>query len=889
MSALLFLLLLFPNSTSTVAATRGWRLKHSVDENTQMFHHFEHSIHTTIDLSSIHQAVIAIQSKENVQKLFDLVDQVSNPLRDRYGHHVTRQDIGNLLNYEDAAARVSAYLQKHGFVIEKTSRISDFMTVSANISTWELLLQTKFQYYCRPKISRYSSLQVLRARFYSLPEVIFDDIHAIFQIADFPVLAVNTLQISSMAVSPKAVSPLAVSSEAVSTIAGYVTPAFLNNHLSITNNTGEHQTRQATYQNANYLDPDDLTSFQDFFGIPRQSIDIEYGKGVIAGACDLNLNNCTEAHLDVQYMTAVAQNIENAMFEWPSSSDPWLSWLLYVADLEDPPHVISISYGSYEIAFTSTYLTSFQTQAASLAAMGVTLLAASGDDGVAGFLVRSLGRTYCGYYSMFPASCPYVTAVGGTQGPEINNGAEVACSVSTGSIITTGGGFSTAYTRPSFQSSEVTSFLSRTTASSGYSTSGRGYPDISTLANKYLVVIANDFSVVSGTSASCPVVGAMVSLVNEARLKAGGSLMGWINPFLYQYSSNYTTDIVSGNNKCTADSTICCTQGFTAISGWDPVVGLGVLNFTLFKDAAMSLVDSSTAPTRSPTIAATSAPSRAPTFSPTVVPSVAVTAAPSVLQTSSPTARSPSVSIALSISFLVTQSILDVSINVSTSSATLRSLIANVTCDGMALAEQYCICGESCLIITSDSRRKLTSSTSGVLTAAVTIDIPLSDGEDYASYSTDPSSLYTLLTSTLTAQFADSSTVYSNNVVNQLKAFDNAAFGSAGLSSGAVFNSYVAVYAPSASPTSSPATISSSSSKNGTSFSGGVLIGVIVAIIVVCLIVIIFALSRCYSAVGRHSRYATNSGAYVGQPSSSVSLSGVEVSVTKCDDKVLNV
>ncbi len=46
--------------------------------------------------------------------------------------------------------------------------------------------------------------------------------------------------------------------------------------------------------------------------------------------------------------------------------------------------------------------------------MGVTLVAASGDDGVSGYLTRS-GRVSCGYYPMFPASSPYVTAVSGTS------------------------------------------------------------------------------------------------------------------------------------------------------------------------------------------------------------------------------------------------------------------------------------------------------------------------------------------------------------------------------------------------------------------------------------------------------------------------------------------
>ena len=80
---------------------------------------------------------------------------------------------------------------------------------------------------------------------------------------------------------------------------------------------------------------------------------------------------------------------------------------------------------------------------------------------------------------------------------------------------------------------------------------------------------------VYGTSASSPVFAGMVSLVNAARLAAGKSALGWLNPALYALSSNFIlNDITSGHNKCT-DSGLCCLQGFTAATGWDPVTGLG--------------------------------------------------------------------------------------------------------------------------------------------------------------------------------------------------------------------------------------------------------------------------------------------------------------------------
>ncbi len=44
----------------------------------------------------------------------------------------------------------------------------------------------------------------------------------------------------------------------------------------------------------------------------------------------------------------------------------------------------------------------------------VTIVVSSGDDGVAGYNART-SASLCGYYPQFPASTPYVVAVGGTM------------------------------------------------------------------------------------------------------------------------------------------------------------------------------------------------------------------------------------------------------------------------------------------------------------------------------------------------------------------------------------------------------------------------------------------------------------------------------------------
>lgn len=41
-------------------------------------------------------------------------------------------------------------------------------------------------------------------------------------------------------------------------------------------------------------------------------------------------------------------------------------------------------------------------------------------------------------------------------------------------------------------------------------------------------------------------------------------------------------DITVGDNHCTADCNFCCTEGFKAGPGWDPITGFGSIDFNQF-------------------------------------------------------------------------------------------------------------------------------------------------------------------------------------------------------------------------------------------------------------------------------------------------------------------
>lgn len=70
--------------------------------------------------------------------------------------------------------------------------------------------------------------------------------------------------------------------------------------------------------------------------------------------------------------------------------------------------------------------------------------------------------------------------------------------------------------------------------------------------------------------------------INEERLAANKTVVGFINPTLYKHPQ-VLNDITNGTNPG------CLTQGFSAVKGWDPVTGLGTPNYEKMLKLYMSL------------------------------------------------------------------------------------------------------------------------------------------------------------------------------------------------------------------------------------------------------------------------------------------------------------
>jgi len=268
--------------------------------------------------------------------------------------------------------------------------------------------------------------------------------------------------------------------------------------------------------------------------------------------------------------------------------------------------VISQSLGAAEESFNGVAsLLNLRYAFVDAARNGVTVLAASGDNGTANPSKAPVkkGGTLIPFPTVgWPASDPLVTGIGGTYlctdasapatAPRtIAAGPPAACvAFPTQAEIGwtfSGGGFSHVFAKPDYQN----------TLPAGSTPIGttRGVPDVAFQASAgtgaliYLtlppdgssgllcggVPCSTGWYDIGGTSLSTPQWAGLVAIADQ--LNGGG--LGLINPALYEigadpkrYASDFY-DITVGKNQ--ADPTVA---GYPATTGWDPVTGLGTPN-----------------------------------------------------------------------------------------------------------------------------------------------------------------------------------------------------------------------------------------------------------------------------------------------------------------------
>jgi kumamolisin len=271
-----------------------------------------------------------------------------------------------------------------------------------------------------------------------------------------------------------------------------------------------------------------------------------------------------EVELDIEMAGAIAPGAQLAVYFTSNTDQGFIDAVTTaVNDAKLKPSIISISWGGPENSWTAQARNALSSACEDATTMGITVLAAAGDDGATD------GSSNGTLTVDFPASSPYVVACGGTK-LEISGtsiGSEVTWNELAGNEGATGGGVSEAFALPSFQQSAKVP-----KAPNGFA--GRGVPDVAGDADPesgYNVVVDGQATVIGGTSAVAPLWAGLLALINESL----GKNVGYINPLLYGSGEEASFhDITSGNNG-----------GYSAGPGWDPCTGLGSPNGTALLNA----------------------------------------------------------------------------------------------------------------------------------------------------------------------------------------------------------------------------------------------------------------------------------------------------------------
>ena len=279
-----------------------------------------------------------------------------------------------------------------------------------------------------------------------------------------------------------------------------------------------------------------------------------------------------EVMLDIEVAGSIAYGANIVVYFAPNTDQGFIDAITdAVHDTTNKPSVISISWGAPEDSWTQQSQTAMNSALQDAAALGVTVAVACGDNG------SSDGEGDGKLHTDFPASSPYSLACGGTTLAGSGNtiSSETVWNEIANNEGATGGGVSTAFPLPDYQSSAGIPAQPET----GFA--GRGTPDVAGDADPstgYQIRVGGQDEVVGGTSAVAPLWAALTALLNEKL----GNPVGFLNPKLYPLKETGFHDVTNGNND---DSGL---GYYNAGPGWDACTGLGSPDGTALLNALTS-------------------------------------------------------------------------------------------------------------------------------------------------------------------------------------------------------------------------------------------------------------------------------------------------------------
>ncbi|KAF9286900.1 hypothetical protein BGZ68_002442 [Mortierella alpina] len=534
---------------------------------------------------------------QNVVKFQQMVIDLSTPGHPTFGQHMTQGEINAIIGpSQECAQLVLEWLKASGI-----HAVHDGQWVKADVTVAQaqVLLQTQFGVY----LNTLSGKTAIRTLSYRVPEVLKDHVDLVQPTNMFGLEPL--IPRPSKATLRRRDAPEVNENESSNTDCNHrVTPQCLMklyNMETLRPRRKSISTVGVAGFLGEYANRADLQTFLKLY--QPGYLGREYNTTLVEGGLDDQTKPGHEANLDIQYTAGLmppeaVTYYSVGLVEPPfipdkntptNTNEPYMEFLDFLIaqdkkfteapegkkDEKDRlPDTISISYADYEQTVPLSYAKRVCDLFMQLGARGTTVLVASGDYGVGGNATHpseaiclkndGSGDNRPVFQPLFPASCPFVTTVGGTVGMSPESAVKFS-----------GGGFSNYFEQQPYQKDVVTKYLGNLGPkhSGLFKPTGRAYPDVAAQGDNFQIVANGKVLSIGGTSASTPVFATIVWYINDELRSQGKPPLGFLNPKLYDPKiSNALNDIVLGNNPG------CGTTGFNAASGWDPVTGLGTPN-----------------------------------------------------------------------------------------------------------------------------------------------------------------------------------------------------------------------------------------------------------------------------------------------------------------------
>jgi len=325
---------------------------------------------------------------------------------------------------------------------------------------------------------------------------------------------------------------------------------------------------------------EDLNTFSQYHGLSPCSsatscfehVDLSHGAAVPSDA-DWGL----EITLDLQMVHAIAPRARLILVTAASSqAEDLLNALDYAGQVATIVSMSASMYGAGDKGLGNAAMQrADEVFSAHQSGRGVAFFFSSGDGGFFGSAAyEPTSAAYYGATSWYPASSPYVTAVGGTR---INS---VSWSSPTSEVAWqfSGGGWSSYAAMPQWQSAYLAPDV--VSANNGL----RAVPDVAAVADgqhsPFGIYYEDRWLMVGGTSAGAPMWAGVAALFGQYLASKGESLPerikstpGGFNGLMYRVATTSGTfhDIISGSNDLVSTPCPLCSAG----PGYDDVTGIG--------------------------------------------------------------------------------------------------------------------------------------------------------------------------------------------------------------------------------------------------------------------------------------------------------------------------